>query len=396
MGIIDIVRPEFPFSRRQIACLASFFVLATVPTGCHRFEQGKAVSAGDSPRASESLTVFTFPKYIPGEVLLEFEAETGVRVRYETFELMDEMRPKIDSNPGAYDVLIADEGCATELEHLKLIQPFQSGRLPGLGQLDSRFGKMDPAASHQLFVPYLWGSTIVAYRTDKLDLREEEKSWDLFWDTRVRRKASLISESSDIFAVGLGSLGLPLHSQDRVHNEMAEAHLLKAVVENGVELGDSWTNLDRLAAGERWLVHCYSGDAAFCAAENENIGYFIPKEGAELWVDGFMLCADSTKAGAAHRFVAFMLRPEIAARCASYAWYPTPNLAAAPQVDPGLLADKALNPSAEVLDRCSISPAMDNRQWNGWLQLGLRNLLEAADSAKLRLQAASDSLPTAN
>lgn len=329
--------------------------------------------------ASTTLTVFTFPKYIPEEVLEEFRATTGVTVHYETFELVDEMRDRLVSSPASFDVIIADEGTARDLEHLKMIHPFDTRQLPGLEQLDPRFGNVNPASPQVLFVPYLWGSTIAAYRTDKLTLTEEEKSWKLFWDERVRNRTALISESTDIFAVGLASLGYPLHSQNQEHNQKAEWHLRRAIQENGAELGDSWANLDRLASGERWLVHCYSGDAGFCAAENDNIAYFLPREGAEIWVDGFMLSSESPRAKAAHQFVAFMLRPDVAARCASYAWYITPNRAALATVDPELTNDPVLNPPAEVLDRCSLVPALDNRQWIGMLGLGMRNLLEAAN-----------------
>lgn len=376
-------------SCRRIAMAPQLAVLCLVFAhlffGCNRIDP----AAAPSP-AAKSLTVFTYPNYLPAEVLQAFESATGIAVQYLTFETMDELRHKVVSNPGAYDVLIAEGGrIAVEFRQLKLIQPFQTRKLSGLNQLDPRFGVFNPETLRVLSVPYLWGSTLIAYRTDKLQLQEEEKTWSIFWNQRVRERAALIEEPVDAFAVGLGSLGLPFHSQNRADNQRAEAHLRAAIENNGVRLGDCWTNLDRLTSGEYWLTQCYSGDAAMLATEHENIGYFMPREGAPLWVDGFMLCSDSTRVEEAHEFVTFMLRPAVAARCAGYCLQLTPNRNAQSLLDPLLMANKTLNPSAELLDRCSLMPAIDGRELAGTLQLGMRNLQETAHALELKRAASA-------
>ena len=368
-------------------CLAVLgLVFALFLLGCNQVEN-EVTSATRETQATpatpaRSITVFTYPQYLRSDVLRDFETSTGISVRYETFDTFSEMRFKLVSNPGAYDVLIADGGRnAVELRDLKLIQPFQTRKLFGLEHLDPRFGVFKTPKT--LYVPYLWGFNLAAYRTDKLALKEEEKKWALFWDERVRGRAALIEEPVDIFAVGLASLGLAAHSQDATDNQRAEAHLRHAIEKNGVLLGNCWTNLDRLTSGECWLVHCYSGDAAMCAVDHENIDYFLPKEGAQLWVDGFLLASDSNQVEEAHQFVTFMLRPEVAARCADYALELTANRAALPLISSKLLGNRVLNPPAEVLDRCSIVPAVDRRELSGTLQLGLRNLQEAAHAMEL-------------
>lgn len=349
------------------ACSGAILLTLFVPA-CSRTEQPVPPQALPS-----SVTIFSFPDYLPQDVLDEFKSATGIAVRYETFETVEEMRAKVLSNSGNYDLIIADEGAAGELNHLKLIQPFQTGLLPGLQQIDSRFCREE--SEHGLFhVPFSWGATIVAYRKDKLSFRDDEKSWRLFWDERVRGKAALTLDPTDIFPVGLAALGLPFHSRDVAHHKRAVAHLQAAIQGNGVQFGDCWGNLDQLVSGERWLVQCYSGDAAMYARKHDFIGYFIPNEGSALWVDGFILCSDSKQPEAAHRFVAYMLRPEIAARTANFVRYLTPNRAALPQLDPELLADAALNPSTEVLERCSVVPPMDDCHWLRLIQDGMREL----------------------
>ncbi|MDG2124968.1 MAG: extracellular solute-binding protein, partial [Verrucomicrobiales bacterium] len=112
---------------------------------------------------------------------------------------------------------------------------------------------------------------------------------------------------------------------------------------------------DELASGNVWIAQCYSGDAALLGLEDENIRYFIPDEGAPLWIDNFVIAKDSEKLGAAHQFINFCLQAEVAAQCADFAWYATPNGSAKPMLDAELLADDALFPSEEVMARCAFS-----------------------------------------
>jgi len=372
-------------------------LLMLLQPGCHR--------PGDSPETTQTepppqpsssppsseLVVFTYPEYLAPEALRQFESQTGIAVRYEVFESVDELRGKLESAPSHYDVVIADEGTSMDLLHLQLIQPFHRKKLPDLERLDSRFASPRSAEENPVFVPYLWGSTIAAYRTDKLDLGPEDESWKLFWDPRVRGRAVLSSESSEILPVGLATLGYPLHSRKTEHHHEAVDHLRDAILENGVDIGDSWTNLERLTSGEVWLSHCYSGDAASFAAQDDRIGYFMPKEGAELWVDGFMLTRDGNYTDAAHAFVAFMLQPEVAVASSNYTWYLTPNSAALPELDPELLADEVLNPSEAMLERCSLVPTLDDRVWMRQLQYGMRKIQKALEERERKQSPPADS-----
>ncbi|MEM7603037.1 MAG: spermidine/putrescine ABC transporter substrate-binding protein, partial [Verrucomicrobiota bacterium] len=299
----------------------------------------------------------------------------------ETFETPDEMRAMVESNPGNYDIVIADEATSRDLSQLKLIQSINFEELEGKKHLDPRFWHPDLGVENPSFIPYVWGSTIAAYRADLLDLEEEEFSWNLFWDDRVEGMAAFSEEPTEIYAIAQARNGLPMHSTKEKDRRKAIDDVKSAMITNGVELGYSWDNLERLDSGELVLVHCYSGEAAVFAAENENIVYFLPKEGVQLWTDGFMIARDSERSEAAHRFIDFMLRPESAAATSNEIWFLTPNLAALDDIDPELLADEVFNPSEEYLAKCSVIPALDiaHVQAN---QLGMHEILTAVEAAR--------------
>jgi spermidine/putrescine-binding protein len=146
------------------------------------------------------------------------------------------------------------------------------------------------------------------------------------------------------------ALNHPVDSENLEHLEAA-ADLMGTYVEAQRPLvGGIYDVLDALDSGDLDAVLTYSGDAALYAEDNDKIAYFIPDEGAPLWLDNFALAADSRAEAGAYAFFNFLLRPEIAAENAQSLWYATPNKAAMKYLDPEFLADEGLWPNATVRD----------------------------------------------
>jgi len=334
-------------------------VLALLLAGC-----GDSAPVANSDTTSDpvqqKVVLYTWTDYLEPEVLEAFTEETGIEVDYQNCEATGELKAMLESAPGEYDVVIADEVTMAELIDLKLIRQLDHEQLPLMSHLDERYMDLDFDKGNQYTLPYMPGSTIFAYRSDLFEPKEE--SWNVFWDERLRGKVMMLDEMEEVFAVGLLREGHSLNSQDPEEVQGALASLSEAVQKNAIEFGGVYENLERLLNGEIWAMHCYNGDAAslrdglmpFSDGPAENIAFFTPKEGARLWVDSFALARESTRTEAAHKLINYMLRPEVAAANSNYLWLGTPNKAALEHLDPDLLAEPAIFPPAEVKEKCEL------------------------------------------
>ena len=115
---------------------------------------------------------------------------------------------------------------------------------------------------------------------------------------------------------------------------------------------DAVTIQEKMIKEQLWAAQIYSGEALDAVDNNENLEYVIPKEGAPVWVDFFAIPRDARHKEEAHKFLNYILRPEVNARIASYLWYATPNEAAKPLMDSEILECRSVYPSEEVMGRC--------------------------------------------
>lgn len=326
--------------------LAIFFALS----GCQENKPSE-VPRSNVPESSPGiLTVLTYDEYFSEEVVHSFEEKTGITVKFVTFANLDEMEALLRSRPAEFDLVITDGGTLADLIELQLLKPIDLSRISGLSNLDPRFLDLVFDPGNQYSVPYMWGTTLIAYRSDKIE--EPSKTWQSLWDERYRNRVLMVDDGFDVYAAALLANGYDINSQDPSEIEMATGSLLRQVDELETRLVDIFEIRDRLLSGECWISMTYSSDAAVLADEEENISYFIPKEGAPLWVDSFVIPRESRNTEAAHQFLSYLCDAEVAAANSNELWCASANGAARPFLSDEILADETLYLSDEVLARC--------------------------------------------
>ncbi len=311
------------------------------------------VSADETPAPDTGVTinVYNWGEYIANgtdesmDVNAEFTRRTGIHVNYTTFDSNESLYAKLAGGGADYDVIIPSDYMVSRLINEGMLAEINLDNIPNFQYIDEKFRDpdYDPGCTHS--VPYTWGVVGLFYNKDHV--KEVPTSWSVLWDEQYSGKILMFDNPRDSFAIAQCSLGLSLNSNNE-DDWYAAANLLKeqkpivqAYVMDQI--------FDKMQSGEAWLAPYYSGDAAILVEENDNIGFIIPEDGTNYFVDAMCIPVTSTKQEYAEAYINFMCDPEIAGANMDYVGYSTPISEAKQYLDPEVVADPLHYPSDEVL-----------------------------------------------
>lgn len=304
------------------------------------------------------VNVYNWADYIGETTLEDFTSETGIEVVYDLYASAEEMQAKLLAGSTGYDLVLHAGQSLSRSVQAGVVQKLDRSKLTGWANLDPallKIGEMyDPGFQHG--VPYMWGSVGVTYNIDmvkeripdadfeSLDLLLKPENAALLADCGI----SLLDSPSDIGFMILSYLGVDPNTAGPAE----WARMVEAVrpVRDYVSTFDNSNYLTTLPNGEACAVNNWSGDygvAKARAAEagiEMNLGYFIPRTGAPLWFDMWVMPADAANVENGHKFLDYLLRPEVIAACTNFTGYANLNKAALPFVDPAIAADPAVYP----------------------------------------------------
>jgi len=334
--------------------------------------------------ASGTLSIDNWSDYIDPALLAQFTRETGIKVRYDTFDSNEVLETKVLQGHTGYDLVVPSNHNVPRYIAAKAIQPLDKARLQGLANLDpsvmAHMAPFDPGAKYA--VPYMQGTIGIGYNTEAVAKRlpgVRIDSWAVVFDPKTMARLKdcgvyFLDASEDMFAVALNYLGKDPNSRDPKDYAAAADLLLK--VRPYVRKFHSSEYIDALANGDICVAIGYSGDvlqAKSRAEEAKNkvkLAYSVPKEGSQVWFDVFTIPVDAPNAPAAYSFLNFMLKPDIIARASNYTKYANANAAATRLVERSVRDDPAAYPPPELARRLFVTTTKDqallrdvNRQW---------------------------------
>jgi putrescine transport system substrate-binding protein len=318
-------------------------------------------------------------------VLDAFTKETGIRVRYDTFDSNDTLETKLLAGKSGYDVVVPTAYFLERQIKAGVFQKLDKAKLPHLGTawpaIAKHLAAYDPG--NQYAVNYMWGTVGIGYNVKKarevLGPDKDIDSWNTVFGPGELMKfkdcgVHMLDSSDDILPAALHFLGRDPNSTDP--GDLEKAADLVAKVRPAVRKFHSSEYLNALASGEICLVVGWSGDikqAQKRAAEAKNgveIGYAVPKEGAQMFFDNLAVPKDARNTTEAHAFIDYMLRPEAAAKNTNFLSYANGNLASQPLIDPAILNDRTIYPDEATMARLYTINAHDakttrlmNRLW---------------------------------
>jgi spermidine/putrescine transport system permease protein len=311
------------------------------------------------------LNVYIWSNYLPESVVAEFERRYEAKVNVELYDSNEALLAKLQSGSAAYDIVVPSDYMVTILKGQGLLEELDRDHLTNFSNLDPQFAGLAYDPANQFSVPYMWGTTGIAYRKDKVERAPE--GWSSLWDENYKDRLSMLDDVRETFGAALKSAGRSLNETDAPAIAAAAAllerqkPLLKAYDSGGFD--------QLLMSGDVWVAQAYSGQIAKAMAENSNIGYVIPKEGCTLFVDNLCIPRAARNRELAAAFINYVLEAGTAAGIANGTGYSTPNLAARAYIRADLLANEAAYPPREALERCEliqeVGPAISlyDRYW---------------------------------
>jgi spermidine/putrescine-binding protein len=329
-----------------------------------------AMLIGCSEDTSEKVYVYNWGEYMDPDVRDQFEEETGIKVVYDEFQTNEEMYPKIKENAVQYDVVCPSDYMIQKMIEDDLLAEIDFSKVPNLSNIDQTYLDSSKSfdAANKYSVPYCWGTVGILYNKTMVD--EPIDSWASLFDEKYSGNILMIDSVRDAYAIALKYLGYNINSTDKAQIEEAtkllqsQYPLVQAYVVDQVR--------DKMIGGEAALGVIYSGEAIYTQRENPDLEYVVPKEGSNVWIDGWVIPKNCKNKENAEAFINFMCRPDIALKNFEYITYSTPNKAAREMItDEDIKNSTVAFPEQSVLERCttfsylgSELEAFYNDEWN--------------------------------
>ncbi len=338
---------------RQLA--AGIFAVAMLGACGHHTGQG----ASGAPEPN-TLNIYSWADYIAPDTVANFEKETGIKVRYDTYESNEVLETKMLTGRTNYDVVLPTDIFFERLMRAGTFRKLDKAAL-------SNFPNLDPDIVQKLAVhdpgnlyatPYLWTTVGVGYDVAKIRDRLGPvplDSWSVLLDPQNAAKLqdcgiSVIDSPIDIVSATLLYLGKDPNSRDAADLVAVEEVLMK--IRPFVRSIESQAYISEIANGSLCAALGWSGDiiqARFRAIEAGNgirINYFVPREGSLIIVDMMAIPADAPHPKEAMLWLNYLMRPDVMASITNAVKYPNGNRAALTLVREALRQDPMVYPDA--------------------------------------------------
>ena len=255
----------------------------------------------------KTLKVYNAGEYIDESLLPKFEKEYGCKVVYETFDSNESMYTKLSSGE-KYDILIPSDYMIERLIKENYLQKLDWSKITNKDNIMPEVLNRGYDPESEYSVPYFWGSVGILYDKTIVD-SADLTGWDVLRNEKYKGNIYMYDSERDSFAAALKSLEYSLNTDntaelDAAYNWLVEQNNEMAPIYVGDEV------IDNMISGNKCMAVVYSGDAAYIMTENENLGYFMPPEGTNLWYDAMVMTKDCTDTELAHSFMNFMTDSE--------------------------------------------------------------------------------------
>ena len=312
-------------SRKAIAIVAGVLVLAVLggTVGASVSQQRKSAEAIEK-YGSNVLKLYLPGEYLGENVISDFEKQFGVRVIVENFDSNEMMYTKLMAGD-RYDVVIPSDYMIERLMKEDFLQPLDKSLIPNMENMDDAVRGMSYDPQNDWSIPYFWGSVGLVYNHENVDPAViEREGWEILRNTDYAGHVYIYDSERDSFMMAFKALGYSMNTEDpdeinaayewllQMNNTMSPVYVTDEVI-------------DGMMNGYKDIAVVYSGDAAVVLDENEDMSFYMPSQGTNIWCDAMVIPQNAENPKLAHEFINYMLTYEAAFDNTETVGYTSPN-----------------------------------------------------------------------
>lgn len=312
-------------SRKAMAAVAAVLVLAVVggTVGARLSQQHKSAAAVEK-YGSNVLKLYLPGEYLGENVISDFEKQYGVRVIVENFDSNEMMYTKLMAGD-RYDVIIPSDYMIERLMNEDFLQPLDKSMIPNMENMSDAVLGMSYDPDNTYSIPYFWGSVGLVYNHENVDPAViESEGWEVLRNTDYAGHIYIYDSERDSFMMSFKALGYSMNTEDP--NEINDAYEWLLQMNNTmspVYVTDEV--IDGMMNGYKDIAVVYSGDAAVVLDENEDMSFYMPSQGTNIWCDAMVIPQNAENPKLAHEFINYMLTYEAAFDNTETVGYTSPN-----------------------------------------------------------------------
>lgn len=312
-------------SRKAMAAVAAVLALAVVggTVGARLSQQHKSAAAVEK-YGSNVLKLYLPGEYLGENVISDFEKQYGVRVIVENFDSNEMMYTKLMAGD-RYDVIIPSDYMIERLMNEDFLQPLDKSMIPNMENMSDAVLGMSYDPDNTYSIPYFWGSVGLVYNHENVDPAViESEGWEVLRNTDYAGHIYIYDSERDSFMMAFKALGYSMNTEDP--NEINDAYEWLLQMNNTmspVYVTDEV--IDGMMNGYKDIAVVYSGDAAVVLDENEDMSFYMPNQGTNIWCDAMVIPQNAENPKLAHEFINYMLTYEAAFDNTETVGYTSPN-----------------------------------------------------------------------
>ena len=291
------------------------------------------------------LNILSWEGYVDSDTLAAFEEETGIDVIWSPMDSIDSMLLKVTAGGGSdYDLIISSDYCWTFCAS-RADSEVDKSRLVQLRNLDPAFLSQTYDPDNEYVIPYMAGCPLIIYDPERVPF--EITGYEDLWNEALVDSVAVLENARVLCGITLKTMGKSMNETDPdVLAQMKEK--LMPLYPNIRTFGDM-ESYSAVTTGEASVGFMFTPFVYMVQLDHPEFKVVYPKEGLGYGIDGLVIPTGAKHVDAAHQFLDYLMRPEVAAHNAEMQYYMCVNQAAQEYLSDTYRGASVMNVPAELL-----------------------------------------------